>query len=90
MDKSMSVLLTLKDHLQLTYPTLTSWTIANDGNDVQNPIIKTSKGLQTSKELQTSLVVTLKLKDDSNQKRKSIIKEGEFSDLFQFWILVVT
>ena len=55
MEKSFSILVALKDHLQLRYPTLTSWTLLNDGNDVPTPIIHTDIVTQSS-----TLTVALK------------------------------
>ncbi len=79
MEKSMSVLLSLKDHLQLSYPLLTTWTTSNDGNDVQAPII------QTTSSMSTSLVVTLKMKHGgSKRKRKTLIDiDSEYNNIEQ-------
>ena len=40
MDKSVAVLIALKDHLQQSYPDLTTWVLKNDGSDDFPPIIR--------------------------------------------------
>ncbi len=78
MEKSLSILLALKDHLQLSYPGLTTWTSLNDGTDVPVPVIQTDKTSKSS-----SLTITLKSSGKSSSspdltKIKKSRKVNEF------------
>ncbi len=78
MEKSLSILLALKDHLQLSYPGLTTWTSLNDGTDVPVPVIQTDKTSKSS-----SLTITLKSSGKSSSspdltKMKKSRKVNEF------------
>jgi len=55
MEKTVTILLALKEHLQQSYPDLTTWVPKNDGHDIPQPIIQTDLSSDLS-----SLVITLK------------------------------
>ena len=40
MEKSLTILLALKDHLRQIFPDLTSWVEKNDGTDVSSPLVR--------------------------------------------------
>ena len=91
MEKSLSILLALKDHLQLSYPGLTTWTLSNDGTDVPVPVIQTDKTSKAS-----SLTITLKSSgkssnpDSTKTSGRKAKKLNEFQgSILQVVILVI-
>jgi hypothetical protein len=67
MEKSFSILVALKDHLQLKYSSLTSWTVSNDGSDVPPPIIHTDIVTQSS-------TLTVALKSSQKESHDGLLK----------------